>query len=150
MTPMPPPNITCERCGAVLREPDAVCTTCEQEFEREAQLAKEARHLCPMCAQGFDKPLHERWPRQAKWYVPTQVKPACPHCHAPLRDRKNPQLPPKLIGMFIAATIAAYGLVPPDYRKAALLVLLAAYTVAHLLRWERKVPSRERYARDGA
>lgn len=143
-------KITCESCGKALSHATDVCPVCDQSLERDLQLAIAGAYLCPICLQKFDHPHQERWPSNSKWYLPTQVKPSCPHCHGFLRDRKNPQLPAKLIWSFVAATTAAYFLLPNTYRKHALLFLLSAYIIAHVRLRERNVQPRDRYAKDGA
>jgi predicted amidophosphoribosyltransferase len=147
---MSSPKPSCESCGMPLADAGDVCPACEQGLESDARWTRPTRHLCPICMQGFDHPLRERWPRHAKWYVPSQIKPTCPHCHGALRDRKNPQLSPMLIVGFMIATVVSYVALPPEHHQTSLWILLVAYALAHLRRWERHVSPRARYAKDDA
>jgi hypothetical protein len=148
MTPMAPHENKCDNCGAALPNVGAICSNCDAALQ-SAEFAT-AKHWCPMCAQGFNKPIYERSPRHAKWFVPTQVKPTCPHCHGLLRDRKSPRLTPKQTLAFVVATGAVYWLVPQSHHKLALALLLAAYLIANILKLEKNVSPRNRYAKDGA
>jgi len=145
---MAPHENKCESCGAALPNVGAICSNCDDAL-RSAEIAT-AKHLCPVCAQGFNKPIYERCPRDTKWFMPTQVKPTCPHCHSFMRDRKSPRLTPKQTLAFIVATVAVYGLVPQSHHKSALALLLATYVIANMLRIEKNVSPQNRYARDGA
>lgn len=137
----------CESCEAELPHVGAVCPNCDAALRSDQPVAH--KHLCPLCAQGFDAPVHERWPRNAKWYLPSQAKPTCPHCHGFLRDRRSPRLSPAQTWAFLAATAAAYALVPQSHHKLALALLLGAWVIAIVLRTERDVKPQDRYAKNG-
>jgi hypothetical protein len=148
MTHMARQESKCESCGAELPHVGAICSNCDAAL-RSAQHTT-GKHLCPICAQSFNKPIHERCPRNTKWFLPSQFKPTCPHCHGFLRDRKSPRLTPKQTLAFILATIAAYTLVPQSHHKLALAILLGAYIVVIIRRTERNVTPQNRYAKDAA
>ena len=140
-------RIHCDSCGKILPNPQAVCPACNAQLARDLKTSTRGKHLCPVCSQGFDRPVFELWPRGAKWYTPRQMKPTCPHCKAFLLDRKNPPLPAKLIWLLVGATVVAYLAVPSGYEEPVLGVMLAIYAAASWRFRGSRVSDRERYGR---
>lgn len=140
----------CESCGATLEHTNAICRHCESRLEREQREADAIKYICPACASTFDRPLIERWPRHAKWYVPAQMKPTCPSCQVALRDRKNPRQPLERSVALLVAAAASCWMLSDANKKLALGALLIIHVGAHVLMRERNIPHRQRYAKDGA
>ena len=116
-----------------------------ERAQREADMYK---YVCPACACTFDHPVIVPWPRDAKWYIPTQMKPTCPSCKEALRDRKKPNIPRSLSTGLLIATVASYLLLSDTNKELALGALLIIYVGAHVLMKEHNIPHRQRYAKD--
>ena len=138
----------CESCGAALAHKNAVCHKCESGLQEEQREADTRKYVCPACAGTFDRPVIDYWPRNAKWYTPTQMKPTCPSCKVALRDRKNPSIPRSLAAALLIAAVASYLMLSETNKEIALGVLLIIYVGAHVLMRERNIPHRQRYAKD--
>jgi len=124
-----------------------VCLHCEGQLQRETHAATLGKHRCPICDERFNRPVNELFPRGAKWYVPKQFKPTCPHCKGFLRDRANPRLSIKQVGGLLAATLLTYLLLPAEYRKYGLGILMVIYLVMLILQRERNLAPAERFAK---
>lgn len=141
-------QIQCQNCGKPLPSAEAICPDCEERMRGELDSPASGKYRCPVCEQRFDRPRDELWPRGARWYVPRQFKPSCPHCHSFLRDRKNPVLPAHYYLLLIVAAVIAQYALPKDYTKAALALLIAIYLVLHFKRRERNVETIFRFVKD--
>lgn len=78
----------CEGCGAPLLAADAVCSHCEAELTAEPP-GPPAKYICPHCQDRFAAPARLLWPPKVPWWRPTTFRNQCPHCDAPLHDRRD-------------------------------------------------------------
>lgn len=77
-------TLRCANCGEPLPSPDAICPRCERELSVDPSVGK---YRCPNCGSRFNRPTRKLWPPHAKWYMPQDLKPQCPHCEVFLRDK---------------------------------------------------------------
>jgi hypothetical protein len=138
----------CQNCGKPILSVEAVCTDCEERIRAELDSPAGGKYRCPVCEQRFARPREELWPRGARWYVPRQFKPSCPHCHSFLRDRRNPVLPAHYYLLLIGAAVIAQFFLPTDYAKASFALLIVIYLVLLFQRRERNVETISRFFKD--
>ncbi|MBS1143998.1 MAG: hypothetical protein H6R14_1404 [Proteobacteria bacterium] len=138
------PTMPCQSCGTLLASCDAVCGRCEGELPRGDTVS---RFRCPACRQGFQTAAISFHPATAPWYRWRVQRPACPHCHAVLRDRRVAKTTRWQMLLYVTLIIAGQFLpgayLPKLVFGATLLCYLyltRARTLAGVPPWERYVP----------
>jgi hypothetical protein len=123
-------SLHCERCGAVLAAPEAVCEQCERDLAVTDAKPDPAigKYRCPECACKFDKPngFHER---ARSWHLPDKGEIKCPHCGCLLRERTliADMLIRLLISLLILVVFISTGFVKNNLRKLLAIILSFLY-----------------------
>lgn len=144
-------TLRCANCGESLPSPDAICPRCERELSVDLPKHEPlidpsiGKYRCPNCSSRFDWPIFAWWPPHAKWYLPQESKPQCPHCRVFLRD--------KMVTAFIRWRVLIIVFImiffaPPNLgiRIILLVSLLVLFHLLHIRKVRVTIPiEEERY-----
>lgn len=144
------PASRCESCGAPLPGAEAVCSACEpllaQAIDDDAR--RLAPHRCPGCGGRFAVPGQQARPAGVLGALRQVPRPACPHCRAALRDRRQPELAPWQSGLPLLVVMVGGWWLPVAWFWLLAVSVLLVYGVFLWRRTERGVPDDERYQLD--
>ena len=135
----------CEGCGSALPSASAVCARCEAALTAKAPLPP-GKYVCPHCHARFAAPAKVLWPPKLPWWRPTTIRPQCPHCDTPLRDRRQPDVGAWLLPAMFMAALCIQLVVDAPLRTWLALLVLAGPIAYMSWRTERGAPEQDRYA----
>ena len=135
-------TLRCANCGEPLPSSDAICPRCERELSVDSTVG---RYRCQNCGSRFNRPNLKLWPPHAKWYMPQNLKPQCPHCEVFLRD--------KMVEVFISYRVVIFIFIFLPSELNARIVFLISFLILicslHIKKVQNIIPiEEERYVID--
>lgn len=137
----------CVNCGVGLPAVDAVCNRCDLLL---AEPSKPGIYRCPVCHDRFNHPAQGLWPPKARWYLPQQQVPRCPHCTSFLHDKKSAPPPSRMQQLLLVLLVSAQFLPRHPAIFTTVLVISIGLLLADLVNWRKRsgtiISEEERYA----